>query len=492
MTTTITPAEIDGRIGELSIEAQRASYAVKNARGRHPPGRRGHPLGPRRLEDDSTRRPGSPSPPSVLLRLVQDEVKARTEHARIIGQIQALDAIWRQHGWTRYYPCRNTNGHIHTSERGCSTVQPTTDMGWWPELSGKTPAEVVELHGPALCSVCYPDAPAGHTSSNLTAIERERTRPERDARKAEIAARRTRTRLTEGPSGEQFRTRYNGDLVETVAACKVLIRNAIRPRWTWSGTAHPKLPPSGRATLTASPRCEPTSPATWSWRPKTPAKAAIVLMQREQRHKGYGMTMDEIARHPRQRGAQRPQGAGTLTTSRPGPPGPGPDPEGEIVNATEIMWGAIPGKSMMITVADGETRMAVFNQDGSWTCPFCTYATLPSDNRPWEHPCSNPICIAGGRGDPEAVYAYRLEVKRREEAESHRAALTRAAEEAADRREQNRLQAVNAFHAERAERGYCLDCWARSTAWGLYLTRARKIRHRKPGNCPIGRRGTRP
>lgn len=162
------------------------------------------------------------------------------------------------------------------------------------------------------------------------------------------------------------------------------------------------------------------------------------------------------------------------------------------MTATEIMRGAIPGKSMMITVADGESRVTVINQDCSWTCPFCTYATLPSDNRPWPYPCSNPICIAGGRGDPEAVYAYRLEVKRREEAASHRAALSQAAEQAAQEREQNRLQAVQAFHAERAERGYCLGCWARSTAWGLYLSRPKKVRHRTPGNCPIGRRGTRP
>jgi len=291
MTTTITPAEIDTRIGQLSLDAQRASYAIKRAVDtiHHAAGDTRSVRGGWKMIDDAAR---ITLPPEALLRLMQDEAKARAEHAHIIGQIQALDAIWRQHFWTRYYFCTNTNGHIHTSERGCSTVQPTTGMSFQPQLSGRTPSQVVAEHGPALCSVCYPDAPVGHTSSNLTAIERERTRPERDARKAEIATARALKNLT---GAEQFRTRYNGDRVETVAACKALIRKAIETQVEaeWTSTdeyakvyTDQEMAARHRANIASNLEQEVADAG----------QAASILMEREQRNPGSGASMDEIAK----------------------------------------------------------------------------------------------------------------------------------------------------------------------------------------------------
>lgn len=76
-----------------------------------------------------------------------------------------------------------------------------------------------------------------------------------------------------------------------------------------------------------------------------------------------------------------------------------------------------------------------------------------------------------------------LAAQREAEAATPRAWLAQAAEGASD----DRQAACEAFAAEAAEHGYCTPCWARSTRWGLYLDHPRKVRHRKPGNCPAKR-----
>lgn len=77
-----------------------------------------------------------------------------------------------------------------------------------------------------------------------------------------------------------------------------------------------------------------------------------------------------------------------------------------------------------------------------------------------------------------------LEEQRQAEAETPRAWLFGATEEDRQQREQDRRQACAEFDAEAQAEGYCLRCWARSTAWGLFLDHPKKIRHRKPENCP--------
>jgi len=86
--------------------------------------------------------------------------------------------------------------------------------------------------------------------------------------------------------------------------------------------------------------------------------------------------------------------------------------------------------------------------------------------------------------EQQAVLAG-LEQARHDEAGTQRAWLARAIEEGAD---QARIDTCTAFAAEAEEHGYCVECWARSTSWGLYPERPKKIRHRQPGNCPHSRR----
>jgi hypothetical protein len=141
-----------------------------------------------------------------------------------------------------------------------------------------------------------------------------------------------------------------------------------------------------------------------------------------------------------------------------------------------------------VATVDGEQHEAAIDALGHWACPFCEGVNCPGtplyDNRPWPYPCANHLCIAGGCGDPASVAAIRLERQRRAEGETRRAWLAQRAEEEAAKREQDRLAACEAFGTEAGEKGLCWTCWAKSTRWGLYLGRPKKVRHRDPANCP--------
>lgn len=66
-------------------------------------------------------------------------------------------AEWdRRNGWTRAYVV--PAGHIHKSTY-CSSLHPTTQIGWLPEQSGWDEAAIVEAAGVHACTICYPSAP---------------------------------------------------------------------------------------------------------------------------------------------------------------------------------------------------------------------------------------------------------------------------------------------------------------------------------------------
>lgn len=86
----------------------------------------------------------------------------------IKAEIEALQDLYT--GWSRFFVVTSSAGHIHSSMH-CSTCYFTTTYGWLPELSGKTEAEAVEAHGPALCSVCFPSAPVDMVGGKLTKVK---------------------------------------------------------------------------------------------------------------------------------------------------------------------------------------------------------------------------------------------------------------------------------------------------------------------------------
>lgn len=181
----------------------------------------------------------------------------------LAAQIRALEENWIKANWTRWYPCQNSDGHVHASERGCKTVRWDTNMGWFPELSGKTVAEAIAEFGPRLCSVCFPDAPAEHcrSLSDITRADREAAKAAREEAKYAKRLRRE----------EQFRDHRN-DWVETVARCKDILRAEVEYRDYFGRGEHSWHAASVVAAVTA----------------------AATLLAREAAHPGTGATQAEI------------------------------------------------------------------------------------------------------------------------------------------------------------------------------------------------------
>lgn len=139
---------------------------------------------------------------------------------------EAMEATWKTVRWTRWYPCLNRDGHIHSSLRGCESILATTQMGWATGLSGMTVEEAIATLGPRLCSKCFPDAPSEWCRS-LHDITRE----QRAAKAAQTAAERAAARaVKELAPADQFASRASGEKVTTVAACKAIIRGAVERR----------------------------------------------------------------------------------------------------------------------------------------------------------------------------------------------------------------------------------------------------------------------
>jgi hypothetical protein len=132
-----------------------------------------------------------------------------------------------------------------------------------------------------------------------------------------------------------------------------------------------------------------------------------------------------------------------------------------------------------VTCVLGETRQVAAFPDGSYNCPFCSYAVAAHEIRqalPGTRVCDNPVCDASRRATIEHALARKAgreeaqrreaEWRRREQAMSDHLAETRRRER--DER-QRRL-------AEARQHGYCQVC--------ILGYHGRKVRHRQPENCP--------
>lgn len=113
--------------------------------------------------------------PPYEIRTAREQITKRfnvlAEVERIKDEIRVLEEGYT--GWSRFFVVTSSTGHIHSSMH-CSTCRPTTTYGWLPELSGKSEAEAVEAHGPALCSICFPSAPVEHVGAKLSKTQAER------------------------------------------------------------------------------------------------------------------------------------------------------------------------------------------------------------------------------------------------------------------------------------------------------------------------------
>jgi hypothetical protein len=201
-------------------------------------------------------------------------IEASEADARLTEEIADLDAIYDASPWQRFFPCDNSNGHIHAS-LGCHTLnkgQYRTQMSWRPGLSGHTVADAIAELGTWLCSVCFPDAPAEHCQTRS-----EATKAEREAKAAAAAEAKFDKKLRDG---EQFRDgnvwgqRSRGDWVTTVAGCLTVLRDEVEGRDQW-----------GRG---------PASNHEHQVRAAEMAKR--VLLDREARKPGTGKTQEQISK----------------------------------------------------------------------------------------------------------------------------------------------------------------------------------------------------
>lgn len=196
-----------------------------------------------------------------------EEEKHTAEIAGALAEVTHLEAIYRDAPWSRYFRCLNPDGHIHSSARGCSTVRPTTPMAWEVHLSGRPAEDAIADLGPTLCSVCFPDAPAEHC--------RKRSDIEREARDAARAAREEAKFIKRLRPDEVFRTggRFS-ERIETVAACKEVLRREVEFRDYYGRGEHPEH----RSYIEGA------------------AKAAAVLLAREAAQAGTGATQEQISK----------------------------------------------------------------------------------------------------------------------------------------------------------------------------------------------------
>ena len=75
--------------------------------------------------------------------------------------VEEVDEEYQSRPWARYFLVTSSDGHIHASTRCCTCNKGRSATGFAlvPYLSGSTPEDAVADLGPALCSVCFSEAP---------------------------------------------------------------------------------------------------------------------------------------------------------------------------------------------------------------------------------------------------------------------------------------------------------------------------------------------
>ena len=110
----------------------------------------------------------------ALEKIVADDKTPKGDSVReILGRLeeikQTLRAIHAEFeargGWTRFWLVVSSSGHIHSSTacHTCNKGKQATEFALTYHLSGETAERAVEVFGPALCTVCFPDAPVEMT-----------------------------------------------------------------------------------------------------------------------------------------------------------------------------------------------------------------------------------------------------------------------------------------------------------------------------------------
>ena len=179
--------------------------------------------------------------------------------APLVKEELALEAIYEENGWSRFYLVEETNGHIHSNMdcQSCNRIiggKPTrTSFSWLPSLSGLTQGDAVAQEGSILCTHCFPDAPVGWTNgtSNRT-TEAKAGRAE--AKAVRDSVRNAKALTTHGTEHVfNFRTSlarpdesYDRDRVSTLHQARILLTDQTPRHFTGRNIADSMHPDAVR------------------------------------------------------------------------------------------------------------------------------------------------------------------------------------------------------------------------------------------------------
>lgn len=148
-------------------------------------------------------------------------LKEKFEQRKAVAEERRpLEAIYQQHGWSRFFLVTNTNGHIHKTMH-CHTCFEDTNFNWLPRLSGLTESDAVQQEGEILCTVCFPTAPVNWTQG--VARRDLEARAARAAAKAEREAKKLAKALL--PDGGVFR--FKNERITTLHTAKAELKSEL-------------------------------------------------------------------------------------------------------------------------------------------------------------------------------------------------------------------------------------------------------------------------
>ena len=239
--STTDPSTIDKQICELEIQRERALVDVKfKAESIHRSSgdvRKSNRHG--FYWESSTEDCIAKLSPETAERLVPPYAEATQRVLLLDIQIEALEQVYRDNRWSRFFLVVSSDGHIHSSTR-CSTCRYNTVFVWLPDLSGTDEATAVEQVGEILCSICFPSAPVEWTNGESHAARAEREK--REAAKAEREAKRDAKRLISGSDEGIVVTRYgDSERIKTVAAAKSFLTDGYENVYgggPWDGSRY--------------------------------------------------------------------------------------------------------------------------------------------------------------------------------------------------------------------------------------------------------------
>ena len=204
----MTPAEIDGQLSELWAKGwtifRELDWYRKNLASRHPVSN-----GAERLAE------------------------LEAQHEAIQAEAAPLEAEYARRPWKRYFLVTNTGGHVHRG-RDCSTCFFDTGYAWLVELADCDEAAMVAEWGERACTVCFPEAPTHPGFGDGTSAYARRTQAEKDARAAELEAKR------QAKAAKQLTTPVKGEYetIRTVAAAQQALREEVK-MGAWGYPNHP-------------------------------------------------------------------------------------------------------------------------------------------------------------------------------------------------------------------------------------------------------------